>query len=311
MRALWRPLVSATAHPNRNGSRHTRQSAAFLGLLLLPAIAAPVRATAAAPRLLVAVTVPPQEWLVRRLAGDAVDVEVLLPPGASEHTYEPTPRQVARIAGARLLVEVGHPALLFERRLLAVLPREGRPLVVDLMHGAPTLAHGEGDTDEAGGDPHIWLSPAAMHQAAIAVADALGRLDPSHAGSVAARLPRTLTEIDAAGAAARAALDGLDGRRLYLDHPAWGYLLHGTGIAQVAIEAEGKEPGARSLVELTEQARRDRARAVFTQRGLSDRAARALAAELDARVVVVDPLASDWAANVRAVARLFAEALRG
>jgi len=288
------------------------KGAALLLLVVVIAGAALVNARARQPaadsRLLVGVTVPPQEWLVRRLAGDRVGVEVLLPPGASEHTYEPTPQQMARLAAAPLLVTVGHPALLFEQRLLAGVRGTGNhAAVVDMSRGAALLSA----PGEAHGDPHLWLSPQVMRRGAIATAAALERLDPTAARSYEGRLDSVLADVDGVARDVRATLCGARHRRLYVYHPAWGYLLHDCGIEQVAIETEGKEPSARELVALVDAARRDGARALFVQRGFSDRPARAIAQEIGARVVVVDPLAVDWPANLRQVAKQFREALDG
>src|SRR5581483_5191646 len=162
-----------------------------------------------------------------------------------------------------------------------------------------------------GGDPHLWLSPQAMRGAAVDVAAALARLDPAGASAYEHGLHDALAEIDDTARDVRAQLCGARGRRLYVYHPAWAYLLHDCGIEQVAIEAEGKEPSARELVALVDAARRDRARLLFVQRGFSTRPAQAVAQETGARIVAVDPLAEDWPANLRAVARLFREALDG
>jgi zinc transport system substrate-binding protein len=257
----------------------------------------------------VAVTVPPQAWLVRSIGGDRVDVAVLLPPGTSPHTYEPTPQQVARLSDARLVVEVGHPSFLFERRLLdALLAREPKPLVVDMSRRATLLRD-----EDAGGetDPHLWLSPAVMRAAAADVTEALATLDPAAAATYRSRLPSVQAEIDAVDRDLRRTFAGDAGRRFLVYHPAWGYLAHEYGLQQVAIEAHGKEPSARRLVELVDAARRDHVDRVFVQLGTYDRPARAIADELGARLVTVDPMAEDWPGNLRRVAAEIAGALRG
>ena len=73
---------------------------------------------------LVFVSIPPQKYLVEELAGDLVRVEVLLPPGASPATYEPTPRQLANLDRAAVYFQIGSP---FEGPLLKKLTnRHGR-----------------------------------------------------------------------------------------------------------------------------------------------------------------------------------------
>lgn len=294
-----------------------RRALLRLGLLLLLPLAAAAALTrvpggdadpaAGAPLLLVTASVPPQAWLVRRIGGERVRVDVLLPPGASEHTYEASPLQVRRAASSRLMVQVGHPDLLFERRLVEALRSRPGVELVSTADGVPPLPAVPGHET----DPHVWLSPAAMRSTARQVAAALARLDPAGAAGYRTALASTLGEIDRAEAAARRLLAGVGGRRVYVDHPAWGYLLREVGLEQVAVEAHGKEPSPRQLQALVDAARRDGARSVFVQRGFSDRAARALAEEIGAEVVAVDPMAEDWAANLPSVAARLREGAGG
>jgi zinc transport system substrate-binding protein len=263
-------------------------------------------------RLRVVATVPPQAWLVKRLGGDRVEVDVLLPPGASEHTYEPTPQQVARLADARLVVEVGHPALLFERRLLdAMLSREPRPLVVEMTHGLVLPEAPPPAPHSHGADPHVWLSPKVMRSSAVAVAAALERLDPAGAPLYRANLHTMLAEIDGLDAELARELGELPSRRFLVYHPAWGWFARDYGLEQVAIETDGKEPSPRQLVALVDEARRAGTRAVFVQRGEYDRPAQAVAGELGARVVALEPLAEDWPSNLRRAAAALREGAGG
>jgi zinc transport system substrate-binding protein len=250
--------------------------------------------------LRVGVTVPPQAYLVERLGGQRVAIEVLMPSGSSEETFSPSPRQMVALSRADLYLLVGHPAFLVERRhVLPALERNPEARVL-AMAGA-----GEGEGD----DPHLWTAPRHMRGAAAAVAAALAELDPAGSPLYRARLASLLADLDALDAEVRRELSGLDRRRFLVAHPAWGHFAAEYGLEQVAIEDEGKEPGPRRLVALVELARAERMRAVFSQAGFPDAAARAVAAEIGARVVPLDPLARDWLDNTRATARAIAAAL--
>ncbi|HEV8239512.1 MAG TPA: zinc ABC transporter substrate-binding protein [Thermoanaerobaculia bacterium] len=286
--------------------------AIFVVAFVIAAIAVSWRAqgrSTAPTRLRVVATVPPQAWLVKRLGGDRVDVDVLLPPGASEHTYEPTPQQVARLADARLVVEVGHPSLLFERRLLdAMLVREPQPLVVEMV---PAGAASPAKPHDHGSDPHVWLSPRAMRAAAGDVEAALERLDPAGVPLYRANLRATVADVDRLDSDLRRELGRLRQRRFLVYHPAWGYFARDYGLQQVAIETDGKEPSPRRLVELVEEARRAGTRTVFVQRGEYARPAQAIAEELGAKVVALEPLAEDWPGTLRHTAAALREAAGG
>jgi zinc transport system substrate-binding protein len=288
------------------------------------------RRSAAIP---VAVSVPPAAWLVERVGGERVAVTSLLPPGRSPHSWEPSPRELAALGRARLVVVVGHPALPFEERLLAAARRGGAPRVVAMTEGVALLPGKEGDghdgaAEEGAGhgngedgpphpaadsdtDPHVWLDPEVMRATAERVAAALAAIDPGHAAEYRDRLDRVRAEIDALDREVRATLAGVSERRFLAYHPAWGYFAARYGLVQEAVESEGKEPGPRRLVERVESARARGTRVVFVQRSDSGRGARVLAEEIGAEVVVLDPLAYDWPDNLRRVAAAMAAALGG
>jgi zinc transport system substrate-binding protein len=257
-------------------------------------------AAAAGDRMVVAASVPPLATLVRRVGGDHVELAVLLPPGASPHDFEPRPSQVLGLSRAQLFVVVGHPGLSFEGRFLAPFTDGGDGVEIVSLAAAETAA------PEGEDDPHLWLSPRRMTAAAEATAEALARLDPTHRADYEAGRDAFAAEVAALDHDLDRLLAGAAGRRVLVYHPAWGHLLADYGLEQVSVEVEGKETGARRLVDLLALARRAGAPAVFVQRGAAERPARALAAEIGAEVVVVDPLAEDWADNLRRVAELFA-----
>jgi len=257
----------------------------------------------------VAVSVPPAAWLAERIGGERVAVTALLPPGRSPHTWEPAPRELAALGRARLVVVVGHPALRFEKRLLAAARRGGEPRVVAMTEGVALLpgaedGHGGSDTD-----PHVWLDPEVMAATGERVAAALAAIDPEHAAEYRDRRDRLRAEIDALDREIRATLADVTERSFLAYHPAWGYFAARYGLIQEAVESEGKEPGPRRLVERVEGARARGARVVFVQRSDSGRGARVLAEEIGAEVVVLDPLAYDWPDNLRRVAAAMAAAL--
>ncbi len=255
----------------------------------------------------VAVSVPPQAYFVDRIAGGRVDVRVLVPPGASPATYEPTPQQMLSLGRSRLYVAVGHPDFPFERRHLAGFREHHESLeVVDMAAGLPVL---EDDGGHGENDPHVWLSPAAVRVAAENVARALRRADPEGRAVYEANLDAFLAEIDALDAEIASLLSGLKHRAFLVQHPAWGYFARHYDLEQMAIESGGKEPSPAALVELVERARDEGVTAVFVQRGFADRGARVVAGEIGARVVQVDPLAYEWPASLRQAAAAFAEAL--
>ncbi|PKP54638.1 MAG: zinc ABC transporter substrate-binding protein, partial [Candidatus Altiarchaeales archaeon HGW-Altiarchaeales-3] len=65
-------------------------------------------------RLGIVVTILPQSEFAEKIGGDKVIVTVMVPPGASPHTYEPTPSQLMVVSNAKMYAKVGS-GIEFER----------------------------------------------------------------------------------------------------------------------------------------------------------------------------------------------------
>jgi zinc transport system substrate-binding protein len=144
---------------------------------------------------------------------------------------------------------------------------------------------------------------------ARAIRDALARLDPTHADEYARNEVAFEADLDALDAEIRRRLSAARGRAFLAFHPSWGYFADAYGLRQIPIESGGKEPGPRTLAAVVERAKALGVRVVFVQEQFSRRTAEAIAQEIGARVVVVDPLAGDYLSNLRSVAESFASAL--
>ena len=271
----------------------------------------------AGARLAVAVTIPPQAWLVEAVGGERVEVSTLVAPGQSAETYQPTDAEVSRALAARIYFRIGAPAE--QGGWFRALERSGRARVVDLREGVeplPAVAaanahrhdHG-GEHGEAGGprgDPHVWLSPRRLAAQARSVAAALAEADPAGRAVYAERLARieaVLAELDRDLAARLAPYAG---RSFFVFHPSWEYFAADYGLEQVAVEREGKEPTDAELTRVLGRAREHGARVIFVQPQIPGRSAAAVARAVGARVETLDPLAADVPANLRAVAERLA-----
>jgi zinc transport system substrate-binding protein len=252
-----------------------------------------------ADRIRVAVSVAPQAELVRRIGGDRVSVEVLLPPGASDEDVSPSPRKVLELERARLYVEVGHPSFALETRYVdPFLARHPDVQVVDMSRG---LHRHEGD-------PHVWMAPASLALGARHVAAALAEVDPVHAAEYRANLAQVLAGIDRLDREIRARLARPGaGRAFLVYHPSWGYFARQYGLEQIAIEAEGKEPGAARLIQVIDRARQEGARVVLVPGGFPQESARVLADAVGGRIVPADALAPDWEGTLRRITAALGE----
>jgi zinc transport system substrate-binding protein len=300
--------------------KHVTLVISFLCVMLTP-----LSEPTANDRLPVFVSILPQQFFVQQIGGEWVDVQVMVSPGASPATYEPKPKQMADLSRARLYFAVGVP---FETAWMDKIAAANPAMqVVHTEKGIPkrpmTAHHHEGKHDEDGDqhpedshdghgipDPHIWLSPPLVKLQANTIMKALMAADPSHAADYARNGRRFSGEIDGLDQELKKTFAGQEGRRFMVFHPSWGYFAAAYGLEQIPIELEGKDPKPAQLQELIQYARQKGIKVIFVQPQFSGRSAAIVAGEIGGQVVIADPLALNWMANLRRVAGEFAAALR-
>ena len=284
-------------------------------LLLLSGLMAPAQAE---QKINVFVSIAPQQHFVEQVGGDRVAVSVMVGPGQSPELYEPTPRQMARLAGADLYFSIGMP---FESSWLPEIRKNNPALkIVACCAELARLAghehhgheHGGHDSDHGNSmDPHVWTDPNNVMVIAGLIEAALASHDKANAEAyrqAARAFNKQLQALDRLIAEKTAALKN---RQLIVAHPSWGYFAERYGLSQISIEQDGKEIQGRSLAELIKFARQRNIRAVFTQPQFNDRAARVIAAEIGAKVIELDPLTADYIEDMRAMTDRIVQGLAG
>ncbi len=278
--------------------------------------------------LSVAATIPPLAWIARGLAPDGSNVTTLLPPGASEHGYEPPPSRLADFVRADVVLMVGLGLEPAADRSLRTQPRGGRAVVVFAeaaqTTGSPNANHNHSEHDHAHGtdaadrDPHLWLDPPLMLLMVDASRDAIARLLARRNASeqdVAALDARRDALADAVRRVDKAYRDRLApfaGAAIVSAHDSMRPLAsrYSLQIVGVVHAHEGAEPTPGEMVRAAQGLRNATHRVILIEpqsgRSLADR----LAEETGAPVATFDPLGSgDWEATMLANLDALAEAL--
>lgn len=251
------------------------------------------------------VSILPIRSLVKEIVGEDFRIEVLVPPGASPETFEPTPRQFIGLNEAQLVFNVG--LLEFETALLDKI--EDRTKIVDLSRGIVRIegscAHaGRNGSDHAHGvDPHVWTSPRALQRMAENAYEAIHARWPDSAKYTAnhARLQEELRQLDLR-TAEKIARSGI--RYFIIYHPALTYYSRDYGLRQEAVEADGKEPSAKRLTALIRQARKDGIGRLLYQNQFPVSVVETIARDIGAECAEIDPLREDAIANIDSITDL-------
>jgi zinc transport system substrate-binding protein len=263
----------------------------------------------AADKPTVFVSVLPQKFFLEKLAGNFLNVEVMVLPGASPATYEPKSSQMRKISSALAYFAIGVP---FEQSWLeriAALNREMKIIHTDEGIEKRVMAsHHESHEHSAGGDPHIWLSPTLVKTQINVISTSLTKILPEHAGEITDNKKGFIAQIDALDAKIKAIMQSRQGQQFMVFHPTWGYFAEAYGLEQIAIEVEGKKPKPAQLQALITFARDNGITVVFVQPQFSTKSAKLIAREIGGTVLPLDPLAENWLENMKIVADKFKEA---
>jgi len=276
------------------------------------------------------VSILPQKYFVEQIAGDLVNVHVMVKPGASPATYEPKVSQMKKLAASEIYFAVGVP---FEKawleRIAGVNPQMRivrTDAGIEKLSMEKHLHENEGDEDsdrheghadddqanvqEEGLDPHIWLSPQLVKKQATVICASLKELVPEQTTLFESNLTRFIKKIDTLDTELREILAGKEKLRFMVFHPSWGYFAQNYNLKQIPIEIEGKGPKSSQLRQLILFARAEGIKVIFAQPQFSTKSARLVAREIDGQVITVDPLAEDWFANMKVVAEKFRDAIQ-
>lgn len=260
----------------------------------------------------ISVSILPQKYFVERIAGDDFDVNVLIPPGASPATYEPTPRQMKEFSRSVIYFRVGH--IPFEEAWLEKLTSGANDIkVVDLSQGfellrGPSYVHGN-HVHQGGVDPHIWTSPSAVRHMTGGILKELIAESPQKKNLYEKNYKLFLNDISVLDHMAHKAFSGVKNRCFMIYHPAMSYFARDYDLTQIPIELEGKDPSPMHMKQVISQAQQMGIRVIFVQKQFSDENARAVAREIDGQVQSIDPLSEDWLKEMHRIVSVFSSSL--
>lgn len=224
----------------------------------------------------------PMYDFARKAAGELAEVVCLVPDGMEPHDWEPSPQDIAGLAGADLFVYSGAG---FESWVPSVLPN----IKSDTLTPVDTSANVA--EIEQSADPHIWLDPKIAKRQFEAICDALAEKDPENAEIYEQNRARWCAEFDKLDSEFKE-LEKMPRKMIVVTHAAYGYMCGAYGIEQVAAVgfSPDAEPGPARMAEVVALAEENNVKTIFYEELEGPKTARAIANELGAEVAPLSPL---------------------
>jgi ABC-type Zn uptake system ZnuABC Zn-binding protein ZnuA len=271
----------------------------------------------------VAVSIFPLHDITRRIAGDRLDVVLVLPPGKSEHGYDPTPKEIARLEGTKLGIAVGldldgwvesimksaggAPRMVHVGEKVPTIPIDVEPIGEGEEHeGDDHDDHEEGekprdehdDHEEHGHaakgapDPHFWMDPQRMSAAVDVIAAELTTLDPAGKETFATNAAAVKASLAALDAAVAARAKTWSKKTIVTFHGSMSYYAarYGLRIAAVVEPLAGKEPTPQYVALVLAAIERGQAAALFSEPQLDKQPAEVIAREGKIPLGELDPV---------------------
>ncbi len=243
-----------------------------------------------------AVTIVPQKQFVQAVSGPDSQVVVMIPPGYSPGNYAPKPSELTELSDSDIYFSIGVPADL--QNILPKVKQFNPNIVVTRLAEVVGEKYEPRTFSNGGTDPHIWLSLKRVSYILEIIRDEFIKLNPDREEFYRDNTEDYLEKIKNTDQKIREIIDKKENKYMLVYHPSFGYFADEYGLEMVSIEENGKNATAKHLQKIIDFARQNNINKIFYQAEIDSRQTEAVAEEIGAKLVKLDPLAGDYLNNL-------------
>ncbi|WP_413308044.1 zinc ABC transporter substrate-binding protein [Bacillus sp. 1P10SD] len=245
-------------------------------------------------KLTIYTTVAPLQYFTERIGGNLVDVKTIYPPGADEHTFEPSQKDMMNLADSDLLFYIGLGLEGFVEKAKGTLKNENVKLVsvadqLQLPKEDSTLHEEEEDKHEHRGDvnPHVWLDPIYSKEMAAVIRDRLTKEMPKNKDLFEANYQKLATELDELNTQYQQTISIAKHKKIIVTHAAFGYWEKRYGIEQISISglSTTNEPTQKELEKIISIADHDGLHYILFEQNVQSKLGKVVQKEIGARAL--------------------------
>lgn len=274
--------------------------------------------TAEGDQLDIYTTVYPLQYFTERIGGTEVKVQSIYPPGANEHTFEPTQKDMIALADADLFFYIGLGLEGFVENAKKTLAEENVEMVA-VIDGVPDSAlevnedehdhhedegsethdhatdaaeeghegHDHGDTD-----PHVWISPKISQDLALTVKNKLVKASPENEQLFEENYQSLVSELQQLDTHFEEMSQAASSKTFFVSHAAFGYLADTYGLEQIAIAGlnSQQEPSQKELTKIIDMAREKNVKYILFEQNVNSKLTEVIQKEIGAESLVLHNL---------------------
>jgi zinc transport system substrate-binding protein len=240
----------------------------------------------------ISVSILPQKYVIDKITNNSIDVNVMIPRGASPATYSPKPKQLLSLKRSKIYFSIGVP---FEKAWL--------PKFTSINPNIKIVYFGK-NLKNLDKNPHIWLDPIFLISEAEIVYKELSKLYPKREKEFKTNFLKFKTQLQELDNYAKTHLHN---QKFIIFHPNLHYFAKRYHLKEIAIEKEGKEPTLRYLLKIIKIAKKENIKIVFTAPEFSHKNAQFLANKIGGKVVKFSALEYNIIENLKKVIKILNE----
>ncbi|MCK9187044.1 MAG: metal ABC transporter substrate-binding protein [Candidatus Colwellbacteria bacterium] len=247
----------------------------------------------------VGATIIPIDSIVREIGGDRVESILIVPEGASPHTFDPDPETIRKLSGSSVIFKIG----VIDDWVLNIADSleiedffVGNNISLKSHEKEKAVVIGKNEEHKEGEfDPHYWLSIPNGKIIAENIANKLIEADPAGKEYYKGGLENFVSAADEKDTEIRSILSGVSGKKIITFHNAWSYFAdeYGFEIAAVYQSSPGKEPLPKDVKNLVDVARENGIKVFFSEAQSSPAPLEAVGESADIEIIPLDPLGAE------------------
>lgn len=242
----------------------------------------------------------PMYEFTKEVIGDEGEVELLISAGTEPHDYEPSAKDMAKIAEADVFVYNSTQLETWAENITDTVDEEKTVIIeaaknIDLMEATEDE---EEEHEEEGHDheldPHVWLDPVLAIKEVETIRDALIKKYPEKETVFSENAQAYIDKLTKLDQEYTDSFAGAANKTFVTQHAAFGYLAKQYGLTQEAISgiSPDEEPTPSRLAELKDYVEKNKIEIIYFEENASSKVAETLANETGVRLLVLNPLES-------------------
>ena len=246
----------------------------------------------------VVATFLPMYWFTKAVAGDAANVDILVPPETEVHDYQATPENVKAIANASVLVKNGLGMEEFldgtvksasNAKLTRIDASKGIETVGEISpveHTASGHDHDHGDKN-----PHVWLDPVLAKQQVSNIRDGLVAADPANKATYEANAAAYIKQLEDLDKEFQQTLQKTPNCTFITFHDAFSYLAKRYNLKQVAVvEIPEDQLSPKDVQKAVNAVKKYQVKTLFSEPGVDNKLLTSLSKDLNLTLNQLDAL---------------------